>query len=121
MWGLRPTKAPADNVKVRQALAYATPYKDIIDKIFYGRARPMTSIVPDIYAGYEDTYGYTTDLAKARQLLKDAGKSDGFPLTVSYNAAAPEAEEMAVLLKSSWDQIGVKTTLQALPTSVYAE
>ena len=119
--GLATDKAPTDNVKVRQALAYATPYKDIIDKIFYGRARPMTSIVPDIYAGYENTYHYTTDLAKAEELLKDAGKADGFPLTVSYNAAAPEAEEMAVLLKSSWDQIGVKTTLQALPTSVYAE
>jgi peptide/nickel transport system substrate-binding protein len=119
--GLATDKQPTDNVKVRQALAYATPYKDIIDKIFYGRARPMTSIVPDIYAGYEKTYSYTTDFDKAKALLKEAGKSDGFPLTLSYNAAAPEAEEMAVLVKSSWDQIGVKTTLQALPTSVYAE
>jgi peptide/nickel transport system substrate-binding protein len=119
--GLATDKAPTDDVKVRQALAYATPYKDIIEKIFYGRARPMTSIVPDIYAGYENTYSYPTDLAKAKELLKDAGKPEGFALTLSYNAAAPEAEEMAVLLKSNWDQIGVKTTLQALPTSVYAE
>ena len=112
---------PTKNVKVRQALAYATPYNDIIAKIFYGRARRMTSIVPDIYAGYENTYHYQTDLAKAKALLAEAGMSNGFPITLSYNASAPEAEEMAVLVKSSWDQIGVQTTLQALPTGVYAE
>ena len=112
---------PTKNVKVRQALAYATPYHDIIAKIFYGRARRMTSIVPDIYAGYENTYHYQTDLAKAKALLAEAGMPNGFPITLSYNASAPEAEEMAVLVKSSWDQIGVQTTLQALPTGVYAE
>ena len=119
--GLATDKGPTQNVKVRQALAYATPYKDIIAKIFYGRARPMTSIVPDIYAGYESTYHYDTDLAKAKSLLAEAGMPNGFPITLSYNAAAPQAEEMAVLVKSSWDQIGVQTTLQALPTAVYAE
>src|SRR5262249_45648757 len=36
--GLGTDKPPFDNKKVRQALAWATPYKDIIDKVYYGHA-----------------------------------------------------------------------------------
>lgn len=119
--GLGTDKPPFDNKKVRQALAWATPYQDIIDKVYYGHARRMTSIVPDIYAGYTPTYAYEYDLAKAKSLLSDAGFPDGFDVSLAYNAAQKESEEMSILLKSSWEQIGVRVTLQALPTAVWAE
>ena len=119
--GLGTDKPPFDNKKVRQALAWATPYTDIIDKVYYGHARRMTSIVPDIYAGYTPTYAYELDLAKAKSLLSEAGFPDGFDVSLAYNAAQKESEEMSILLKSSWEQIGVRVTLQALPTAVWAE
>lgn len=119
--GLGTDKPPFDNKKVRQALAWATPYKDIVDKVYYGHARRMTSIVPDIYAGYVNTYHYETDLAKAKALLAEAGFPNGFDMTLSYNAAQKESEEMSILFKSSVEQIGVHVTLQALPTAVWAE
>ncbi|MFO1349432.1 MAG: ABC transporter substrate-binding protein [Gammaproteobacteria bacterium] len=118
--GLVTQAPPLDNIKVRQALAWATPYKDIIEKVYYNRARRMTSTVPDIYAGYKSTYSYEYDLAKAKALLGEAGVN-GFNLTLAYNSAQREAEEFAILLKSSWDQIGVNTTLRAMPPGVYAE
>lgn len=119
--GLGTDKPPFDNKKVRQALAWATPYQDIIDKVYYGHARRMTSIVPDIYAGYTPTYAYEYDLAKAKSVLSEAGFPDGFDVSLAYNAAQKESEEMSILLKSSWEQIGVRVTLQALPTAVWAE
>ncbi len=119
--GLVTDKPPFDNKKLRQAMAWATPYRDIVEKVYFGNARRMTSIVPDIYAGYVKTYGYETDLEKAKQLMAEAGHPDGFEVTLTYNAAQKESEETAILVKSSWEQIGVRVKLQALPTAVWAE
>jgi peptide/nickel transport system substrate-binding protein len=119
--GLVTDKPPFDNKTLRQAMAWATPYDDIIDKVYFGNARRMTSIVPDIYAGHVPTYAYETDLEKAKQLMAEAGFPDGFDVTLTYNAAQRESEEMAVLVKSSWEQVGVNVGLQALPTAVWAE
>jgi peptide/nickel transport system substrate-binding protein len=119
--GLVTDKPPFDNKALRQAMAWATPYDDIIEKVYFGNARRMTSIVPDIYAGYVDTYAYQTDLEKAKQLMSEAGAPDGFDVTLTYNAAQRESEETAVLVKSSWEQIGARVALQALPTAVWAE
>ena len=102
-------KPPFDNKKLRQAMAWATPYNDIIDKVYFGNARRMTSIVPDIYAGYVPSYDYETDLEKAKQLMTEAGFPDGFEVTLTYNAAQRESEEVAVLVKSSWEQIGAES------------
>jgi len=119
--GLVTDKPPFDNKKLRQAMAWATPYNDIIQKVFFGNARRMTSIVPDIYAGYVRTYEYETNFEKAKSLMTEAGFPDGFDVTLSYNAAQKEAEETAILVKSSWEQVGVRVKLQALPTAVWAE
>jgi peptide/nickel transport system substrate-binding protein len=119
--GLVTNKPPFDNKKVRQAMAWATPYEDIVQKVYYRHARRMTSIVPDIYAGYTKTYNYESDVARAKALLAEAGYPAGFETTVSYNAAQKESEETAILVKSAWEQIGVHVTLQALPTAVFTE
>ena len=119
--GLVNNKPPFDNKRVRQAMAWATPYDDIIQKVYYKNARRMTSIVPDIYAGYLKTYNYQTDFAKAKALLAEAGFPNGFDVTLSYNAAQKESEETSILVKSAWEQVGVRVALQALPTAVFVE
>ena len=119
--GLGVDKPPFDNKLLRQAMAWATPYGDIIEKVYFGHARRMTSIVPDIYAGYKDTYAFEYDLEKAKQLIAEAGFADGFEVKLTYNAVQKESEEVAILLKSSWEQVGVRVQLEALPTAVWAE
>lgn len=119
--GLVTDVPPFDNKLLRQAMAWATPYQDIIDKVYFGHARKMTSIVPDIYAGYENTYQYGFDPEKAKAMMAQAGFPDGFEVTLSYNAAQKESEEMAILVGSAWKDIGVDVNLQALPTAVWAE
>ena len=39
--GMLVTKPPFDNVKVRQAVAYALPYQKIMDAAMFGRGKPM--------------------------------------------------------------------------------
>jgi peptide/nickel transport system substrate-binding protein len=110
------------NVKVRQALAHAIPYEEIHQKVYSGQGHPIKSITPRIFPNYTDKFWpYRTDLEKARTLLREAGYPNGFDLTISYDKAIAEMEEACILIKSSFDKIGLKTRLEGLPSAVYSE
>ena len=79
--------APFDNPKVREAISYAIPYKEIINSALYNRAKPMFGGDPD--KPYPEgvwpvPLRHGQDLAKAKQLLTEAGFPDGFKTTLSY-------------------------------------
>ena len=70
--------APFDNKLVRQAVAYATPYQDIIDQIYEGQATVAKSLVPNGMPTSDfSTNVYELNYDKARELLAEAGFPDG--------------------------------------------
>ena len=116
--GMNVTKAPFDNPKVRQAVAYAIPYQKIMDAVLYGLADPMFGSKSSSASGtkWPQPHGYTTDLAKAKALLAEAGMPDGFETTLSFDLGAGAMNEpMAVLIQESLGQIGIKTTINKVP------
>jgi peptide/nickel transport system substrate-binding protein len=59
---------------------------------------------------------YVTDLAKAKQLLVEAGLPDGFETTLSFDLGyAVTQEPLCVLVQESLAQIGIKVTLNKVP------
>jgi len=57
-----------------------------------------------------------TDLAKAKQLLVEAGLPDGFETTLSFDLGyAVTQEPLCVLVQESLAQIGIKVTLNKVP------
>lgn len=116
--GLNLNVKPFDDKRVRQAIAFALPYKDILDAASYGRGVPM-------YGGKEtepstitwpQPFPYDTDLAKAKALLAEAGLKDGFETTLSYNLGLADWQEpTALLIQESLAKIGVKVTLDKIP------
>jgi len=110
---LRP---PLDNVKVRQALSYATPYQDIIDIGAKGLGTQSRGPVPKgVWPWSEEVKQYTTDMDKAKQLLADAGYPDGgFKLVLTYAAENATEEAFAPLLKDAWGELGVDVELKPM-------
>src|SRR5258708_957386 len=115
--GMNVKMAPFDNVKVRQAVAYAIPYQKIMDVALYGRARPLFGGPADVTsAQWPQPSPYVTDLAKAKQLLTEAGYPEGFETTLSFDLGfAVTNEPLCLLVQESLAQIGVKVTVNKIP------
>jgi peptide/nickel transport system substrate-binding protein len=102
---------PVGNKLVRQALAYAVPYDEIIKSLFAGRTTKMLSAITPASNGYTPAWAkYTLDLAKAKDLMKQAGNPD-VTIPMHFQNNDTTAESMAILIKSSAAQIGINITL----------
>jgi peptide/nickel transport system substrate-binding protein len=114
---------PTSDLKVREALAYAVPYQDIIDSVYRGRAKPLFGFATESYTDFvgTDAFPYKTDYDKAKQLLSESAYPDGFDATILVDAGIPEHERIAVLLQDSFSNIGVNLNIDKKPTSAHRE
>jgi peptide/nickel transport system substrate-binding protein len=110
-------QAPFDNVKVRQAIAYAVPYQKIMDAVVYGRGIPMFGGAgKPIAAVWPQPSPYDTDIEKAKKLMAEAGLAAGFETTININqGVATLSEPIATLVQESLAEIGIKTTINKIP------
>lgn len=78
------SKAPFDNIKVRQAIAHTLDRQAIIDGAMFGLGTPIgTHFAPHHPAYNGDLINtYPRDLDKAKALLAEAGYPDGFKATL---------------------------------------
>ncbi|HET6522564.1 MAG TPA: ABC transporter substrate-binding protein [Geminicoccaceae bacterium] len=107
---------------VRRAMAYAVPYEEILEKVYFGQGTIIKSITPAIFPNYTDEFWpYHLDLDRAKEMLSEAGYPDGFDLTLSYDNSISEMAEAAVLIKATFDAVGIRTSLDPLPAAVYSE
>jgi peptide/nickel transport system substrate-binding protein len=113
---------PINNQKVRQALSYAVPYDAIVKDVYLGFARPCIAPVSDHNQSLPGrVLNYTYDIEKAKGLLKEAGFPNGFETKFTYPTNDPLAEQLAILLKSSFAKAGIKLDLNALPSAAYSQ
>ncbi len=71
-------KFPTDDVKVRQAIAYAIDRDALNNTIFFGITQPAYNLFAPPMWGFDPTVkGYNYDPDKAKQLLDEAGWSVG--------------------------------------------
>jgi peptide/nickel transport system substrate-binding protein len=107
---------PLDNVKVRQALAYATPYDDIIAAAINGFGTQSNSILPPgLWPRNDDLPLYTYDLEKAKQLMSEAGYANGgVKLVMTYPVEEDYQKPLGELLKESWAKIGVELDIRPM-------
>ncbi|MDP4162402.1 MAG: oligopeptide ABC transporter substrate-binding protein [Bacillota bacterium] len=114
------------DVRLRQAMAYALDEKSVGDKIYNGLRFPATSLIPPAFATYSsknaDSIGF--DPKKAKKLLDEAGYKDvdkdglredpsGKKFHINYLAMSGGdiAEPLAKFYIQSWRKVGLDVSL----------
>lgn len=125
--GFNCERPPLDNVKVRQAIAYAVDRQSIVRDLILGQARVANSILPESSWAYDPGQQYPYDPARARQLLDEAGfrdpDGDGprmrFDKPISFKISAGNAavSQYANVIQNSLKGVGVPVQIETLETS----
>jgi peptide/nickel transport system substrate-binding protein len=127
------TNPPLDDVKIRQALEWATDKQGLINTVFNGVFKPACSPLTSNLLGYDakacDKYKF--DQAKAGALLDEAGwklnastgvrEKDGKPLKLGFyfRSDSNNAVGMATFLQNNWKKVGVDLDMQGLAQQGY--
>src|SRR5438874_4900179 len=110
-------RKPFDNLKVRQAIAYAIDRKAIIDAVAFGEGEVTGPIAPAL-ANYalptSQSPLYTRDVAKAKQLLQEANVGQIEFTMLTQTTEPTYAKDIAQLVQAQLAEIGVKMNIQTL-------
>lgn len=124
--GLNTTKAPFDDVKVRDAINWAIDRSALVNASGGTQlADPAYSIIPPTVSSFQDfnlweTEGDKGDPDKAKELLAEAGLADGFEFTLDIRSQ-PLMQAQAEAIQEALKKIGVTVNLNVIETSVYYE
>ncbi|MDR3471318.1 MAG: ABC transporter substrate-binding protein [Devosia sp.] len=120
---LNPSRKPMDDLKVRQAISCAVDRQEVLDTASLGEGKVTGPLTIPAYASDPNSlFCYKPDLAKAKQLMADAGLKDGFSAEViAATNEPPTAAADAQVLQSQLAQIGIKLNIQMLELNVYVD
>jgi peptide/nickel transport system substrate-binding protein len=110
------TQRPPWNArKIRQAIARALPYDDILKTVYRGRAQPYRSILAPFVEGYTEEFGYRSNLNAAKQVLSTVKE----PLALAYGEGLPIDEQIAILVQGALRSAGLDVRLDKQPRSIF--
>lgn len=129
---------PFDDIKVRQAIAYAIDKQEILDTVYGGVGTVADDFLPDGLADYRPTTleKYAYDPEKAKALLTEAGYPNGFstmvltdgkelPLELWYMPVSrpyyPDPKSVAELYAAQLSDVGIKVELKTEDWGVYLD
>ncbi|WP_232531705.1 ABC transporter substrate-binding protein [Microbacterium halophytorum] len=124
--GLNTSKAPFDDVKVRQAVNYAIDRASVQNASGGTQlADVATTIVPPSVTGHKDFDLYPSednagDPEKAKELLAEAGYEDGVDFTLDIRTN-PVAQAQAEAVQESLAEAGFDVNLNVIDASIYYE
>jgi len=112
------SRAPFNDPKLREAISHAINRDELVKYLYQGYASVANSPLPSFIPGYDKTVQpYNYDVAKAKQLLKDAGKSDLKIKIITYSNPRPYnsvgGQKLAESVQNYLAKIGVTATIDS--------
>jgi glutathione transport system substrate-binding protein len=119
-WVALNTKSrPLDDVRIRQALNYATDREALVRTQLRGFGTPANSpLAPADFAYDPQTRGYPYDLDRAKALLARAGYPNGFALKIAVQEADAQLVEA---LQGMWAKIHVDLEIDQMENGVFSQ
>ena len=107
-------KPPLDDKRVRQALAMTVDREKIVTAVTKGGQIPAYSFTPPDTEGFTARAKIPFDIARAQQLLADAGYPGGEglgPIEILYNTLE-DHKKIAIAIQQMWKKaLGIEVTL----------
>lgn len=125
------THPPLDDVRVRRAFAYAIDKQALVDRFTGGIGTVAWANQPPYSWAYEpNVTHYPYSVAKAKQLLKQAGwvpgpdgtlRKNGQPLSLqlAYNVENATRRLVVVQIQAMLKAVGVDAQIKAIPANIY--
>ncbi len=109
---------PLQDVRVRQAMAYAIDRQLLIDAVLNGYGTPLATIFrPDMFGYSADFQPYPYDPEKARALLAEAGYPNGFDIRfMTSDGIVNKGVEVAEALAAMLGDVGIRA--EVLPVAL---
>jgi peptide/nickel transport system substrate-binding protein len=119
--GLNAFRKPLADVRVRQALNYASDVETIVRTVLDGNGRRLEGpFTPQVFGYDAAVKGYRHDPARARQLLAEAGYPDGVEVTLESPSGRYQGDkEIAEALGGQWQKAGFKPKVQVAEWGAY--
>lgn len=119
---LNTSSPPLDNVKVRQALAYAIDRDSLINKLLLGYGKIAPSIIPEESWAFTPGQTYSYDPAMAKKLLDEAGFKDpdgdgpklrfDKPIVYKLSGSSIAGRQYAGVIQNYLKEVGVPVEIQ---------
>jgi peptide/nickel transport system substrate-binding protein len=116
------SEAPLNNLRVRQAMAYAIDREGLIRDLLLGQGKLAHSILPEESWAYHPGQVYTFDPARAKQLLDEAGYRDAdgdgpqmrFPKPVVFKVSGSSVagKNYAGVIQNYLKNVGIPVEIQ---------
>jgi peptide/nickel transport system substrate-binding protein len=118
------TIAPFDDPKVLEAVRYAINREQLVDQADFGYGVPAYEPFPKNYIAFDPDAAnlYPYSVAKAKELLREAGYPNGFAVTMTVGTTVGTAENE--ILQAQLKAVGIRATLKVDPnwaTSFFAK
>ena len=111
--GINNKHKPLDDVRVRQAIAYAIDRKAVIDGAMNGLGTPIGSHYTSLEPGYIDLTGmYPHDPEKAKALLKEAGVTTPLQLSLILPPVPNYARQGGQIIAAQLAEVGIRANIQ---------
>jgi peptide/nickel transport system substrate-binding protein len=110
---LNEARKPYNDVRVRQAIAYAINPGAIVQAATFGNAVANETAIPKTSQWYYDYSPYTPDLSKAKSLLAQAGVKN-LTMNMMVTNEYPQTVTAAQVIASELQPLGITVKIQTL-------
>jgi peptide/nickel transport system substrate-binding protein len=109
---LNTSSPPLDNVKVRQAIAYAIDRPAMIQKLLLGYGKIAHSIIPEESWSYSPGHMYNYDPAMAKKLLAEANFRGDKPIIYKLSGSSIAGRQYAGVIQNYLKEVGIPVEIQ---------
>ena len=122
--GPGPAQGPLSDIRVRQALSLGMDRDAILNLVGAGLGTVSGHVPPSLseyWVPPEDLPFFERDIERAKQLLAEAGYSDGFSMDIIYIPEFAVMQFSAELLAEQWKEIGLDAVARSTEYGVWLD